>query len=137
VPAWPTASEITYGQTLADSTLSGGSATPAGRFAFTTPSTAPSAGTAPQSVTYTPTDFANYNTASSTVSVTANARPAILTGSRLYDGTATAAAGLLSVANTVGNDDVMLGPKLSALSATWPWAARRQGITQLPERAAQ
>ena len=72
VTVWPTASAITYGQTLAASTLSGGSATPAGTFAFTTPSTAPNTGTAMQSVTYTPTDTANYNTASSTVSVTVN-----------------------------------------------------------------
>ena len=72
VTVWPTASAITYGQTLAASTLSGGSATPVGSFAFTTPSTAPKAGTALQSVTYTPTDTADYNTASSTVSVTVN-----------------------------------------------------------------
>jgi hypothetical protein len=72
VTAWPVASAITYGQTLAASTLSGGSATPAGTFAFTTPSTAPKAGTALQSVTYRPTDTTNYNTASSTASVTVN-----------------------------------------------------------------
>jgi hypothetical protein len=72
VTTWPTASAITYGQTLAASTLSGGSATPAGSFAFTTPSTAPKAGTALQSVTYTPTDTTNYNSSSSTVSVTVN-----------------------------------------------------------------
>ena len=60
---------ITYGQTLADSTLTGGSATPGGAFAFTAPSTAPNAGTASQSVTYTPTDTANYNNASGTVTL--------------------------------------------------------------------
>jgi hypothetical protein len=70
VTTWPTATAITYGQTLASATLSGGSATPAGSFAFTTPSTAPGAGTASQNVTFTPTDTADYNTASSTVSVT-------------------------------------------------------------------
>ena len=80
VTIWPVASAITYGQTLAASTLSGGSATPAGSFAFTTPSTAPNAGTALQSVTYTPTDTSNYNTASSTVSVTVNkANPSVTT----------------------------------------------------------
>ena len=46
VTAWPTASVITYGQTLASSTLSGGASTPAGSFALTTPTTAPGAGTA-------------------------------------------------------------------------------------------
>ncbi|MCF8409579.1 MAG: hypothetical protein K9G36_11465 [Crocinitomicaceae bacterium] len=68
----PTATAITFGQTLASSTLSGGSASVVGSFAFTTPSTAPNAGTANQSVTFTPTDNANYNTATSNVSVTVN-----------------------------------------------------------------
>jgi hypothetical protein len=66
---WPTASAITYGQTLADSTLSGGSASPTGAFAFTTPSTAPNAGTASQSVTFTPVD-PNYNITTGLISVT-------------------------------------------------------------------
>ena len=80
VTTWPTATAITYGQTLASSSLSGGSASPAGSFAFTTPSTAPSAGTAAQGVTFTPTDTANYNTASSTVNVTVNqATPSVTT----------------------------------------------------------
>ena len=72
VTTWPTAAAITYGQTLASATLSGGAATPAGSFAFTSPATKPSAGTAAQSVTYTPTDTGNYNTALNTVSVTVN-----------------------------------------------------------------
>jgi hypothetical protein len=79
VTAWPVATAITYGQTLAASTLGGGSASPAGTFAFTTPSTAPNAGTALQSVTYTPTDTADYNTASSTVSVTVNKADPVMT----------------------------------------------------------
>ncbi len=80
---WPTASAITYGQTLASSTLTGGSAkngttTVAGAFAFTTPTTAPSVGTTAQSVTFTPTDTANYNPVTSNVNVTVNkATPAI------------------------------------------------------------
>jgi len=57
---------------LADSTLNGGVATPAGSFAFTTPSTVPPAGTAPQSVTYTPTDTANYTMVVGNVDVTVN-----------------------------------------------------------------
>src|SRR5512143_599592 len=70
VSAWPTASSITYGQTLASSTLSGGSASVAGTFAFTTPTTAPGLGTAPQSVTFTPTDTTDYNTVTGSVNVT-------------------------------------------------------------------
>jgi hypothetical protein len=66
----PTATSIALGQTLASSTLSGGAASVAGAFAFTTPSTAPSAGTASQGVTFTPTDTTNYNTFATTASVT-------------------------------------------------------------------
>jgi hypothetical protein len=68
----PTASAITYGQTLASSILSGGSANVAGNFAWTTPSTTPSVGTTYQVVTFTPNDTANYNTATTSVSVTVN-----------------------------------------------------------------
>ena len=75
----PIASTITYGQTLASSTLSGGSASVAGRFAWTTPSTAPAAGTSSYSVTFTPNDTANYNTVTRSVSVTVNkATPTII-----------------------------------------------------------
>lgn len=68
----PTASAITFGQSLASSTLSGGTASVAGSFAFTTPSTVPNGGTANQSVTFTPTDNANYNTTTTNISVTVN-----------------------------------------------------------------
>jgi hypothetical protein len=63
VTAWPTASSITYGQTLSSATLSGGQATPAGTFVFTAPSTVPVVGTASQSVTFTSLDTTDYNSA--------------------------------------------------------------------------
>jgi autotransporter-associated beta strand protein len=67
----PTASDITDGQSLASSILTGGTANPsAGSFAFTTPSYKPAVGTSSQSVTFTPTDTANYNAATTSVSVT-------------------------------------------------------------------
>lgn len=66
----PTASTIVFGQSLASSVLTGGSASVPGTFAFTSPATAPSIGTASQSVTFTPTDIANYTTATTTTSVT-------------------------------------------------------------------
>ena len=72
VTTWPTASSITYGQTLASSTLSGGASTPAGSFAFTTPTTAPGVGIASQSVIFTPTDTTDYSTLTGTASVTVN-----------------------------------------------------------------
>jgi len=69
----PTAGAIIYGQTLGDSALSGGSATPSGgSFAFTAPATVPPLGTASYSMTYTPLDTTNYTVATTTVSVTAN-----------------------------------------------------------------
>jgi len=60
ISAWPNASAITYGQTLASSTLSGGTALVAGTFAWTTSSTAPTAGTASHGVTFTPSDTTDY-----------------------------------------------------------------------------
>ena len=91
----PTASEITFGQSLADSTLSGGEASTPGTFAFTNPATAPNAGTASQGVTFTPTDAANYNTATSSVNVTVNKAAATITLGDLvatFDGNAKAAS---------------------------------------------
>ncbi|MFA6392970.1 MAG: immunoglobulin-like domain-containing protein [Candidatus Paceibacterota bacterium] len=68
----PTATPITYGQTLANSTLSGGTSTPDGTFAFTTPTTVPNAGAASQGITFTPGDTNNYNEATGSISVTVN-----------------------------------------------------------------
>jgi hypothetical protein len=81
VTAWPTASSITYGQTLASSTLGVGTASVAGSFGFTTPATAPSAGTASQSVTFTPAVPADYNTVIGSVSVTVNQANLMITAS--------------------------------------------------------
>jgi len=72
VSAWPTASAITYGQTLASSTLSGGTASVPGAFSWTTSTTSPSAGAPSESVTFTPTDATDYNTVAGTVNVTVN-----------------------------------------------------------------
>ena len=68
----PTASAITYGQTLTSSTLTGGSGSTTGTFAWTTPTTAPGAGTPSEGVTFTPTDTTDYNTATASVIVTVN-----------------------------------------------------------------
>ncbi|MDB6066576.1 MAG: hypothetical protein JWR26_2784 [Pedosphaera sp.] len=90
----PSATAITYGQTLADSVLSGGSATNAqgttvtGSFAFTTPSNAPNAGNANAAVTFTAANT-NYNTASTTVSVAVSQVPLTITANsagKTYDG---------------------------------------------------
>jgi hypothetical protein len=72
ISTWPTASAITYGQTLASSTLTGGTASVTGTFAWTTSSTAPSAGTPSESVTFAPSDTTDYNTVAGSVTVTVN-----------------------------------------------------------------
>jgi hypothetical protein len=68
----PSASAITYGQTLAQSNISGGITSVPGTFTFTNPNTAPSAGSANHSVSFTPTDAANYNSVPTDISVTVN-----------------------------------------------------------------
>jgi hypothetical protein len=65
----PTASNITIGQTLANSTLSGGNASVNGTYAFTTPSTAPALGISSQGVTFTPTDSTNYTAQTTSANV--------------------------------------------------------------------
>jgi uncharacterized protein YccT (UPF0319 family) len=75
----PTASAITYGQALSASTLSGGVASVAGSFAFTTPTATPGVGTANQSVTFTPTNSTDYTTLVFNVSVTVNRATPTLT----------------------------------------------------------
>jgi len=65
----PIASSITYGQTLGDSTLTGGAASVPGTFAFTTPATVPNAGVTSQSVIFMPTDMTNYTIVFFAVSV--------------------------------------------------------------------
>jgi hypothetical protein len=86
----PTATAIIYGQTLASSTLSGGAATVPGSFAFTTPATVPAAGTASQSVTFTPSDTLNYQATTTSVSVmVTKAAATVMLGNlaAIYDGT--------------------------------------------------
>ncbi len=74
VTAWPAASAISLGDTLAASSFSGGAASVPGTFTFTAPDTAPgSTGTYTASVTFTPTDSGNYSTVQGTVSLTVNA----------------------------------------------------------------
>jgi hypothetical protein len=81
----PITTPITYGQTLSNSFLYGGSGTPAGSFSWTTPTLAPNAGTAPQSVTYTPTDTTNYASTNVNVNVTVNPVPSSTTLESLHN----------------------------------------------------
>ena len=74
----PTTTAITYGQTLASSTLGTGSVTNAaggtvsGTFVFTTPGITPNAGSTNVSVTFMPTDTVDYAQATATVGVAVN-----------------------------------------------------------------
>ena len=87
----PAASAITYGQSLSDSTLSGGVTSVAGNFTWTTPSTTPTAGAALQAYTFTPDDTTNHQVATGMVSVTVHKAIATITLGNLvatYNGTA-------------------------------------------------
>jgi hypothetical protein len=87
----PTASAITYGQTLASSIVSGGLASTPGVFTFVITDLAPNAGITNVSVVFTPTDTTNYTTAITNVNVTVNKATATVTLGglyQMYDGTA-------------------------------------------------
>ena len=74
VTTTPTAGETTYGQTLADSTLTGGTASVAGTFAWKNTTIAPAVSdseTTEYDVVFTPTD-GNYSTAECKVKLTVN-----------------------------------------------------------------
>ncbi|MFP4156837.1 MAG: DUF2341 domain-containing protein, partial [Opitutales bacterium] len=79
VSEWPTASSIEFGETLADATLTGGTADTAGTFAFADPALAPEVGTADQTVVFTPDDDFTYETVSGPVSVTVDPATATVT----------------------------------------------------------
>ena len=84
IAPWPTAGAITYGQTLASSTLTGGTASVDGSFSWTTPSTSPDAGSPLESMTFTPTDSVDYNTELAWTTVTVNqATPTLAISSSL------------------------------------------------------
>ena len=90
ITALPTASAITYGQTLEDSTLTGGTASVPGTFAWKTSSTSPTVNDSNSTaypVVFTPNDATNYNSVETAVKLTVNpADPEIPTGLTAFDG---------------------------------------------------
>jgi alpha-tubulin suppressor-like RCC1 family protein len=118
----PTATPIVYGQTLDSSILSGGVASVEGLFTFTTPSTAPNAGTASQGVTFRPSDTANYNTATALVNVTVN-QALISSG---FSHTLYLGAGATTVTAWGVNSDGRLG--VGDTNSPVNWARAVQGI---------
>jgi hypothetical protein len=70
VSVWPTTSGITYGDALSTATLSGGTASTAGTFAYTNGTSTPNAGTSDFAVDFIPTDDVNYSAVTGNASVT-------------------------------------------------------------------
>lgn len=103
VTAWPVASPITYGQTLSSSTLSGGSASVAGTFAWTTPSTAPSAGAQSEGATFTPINTADYKAVTGSVSLVVS--PATPTLSMTSSGSPSTYGNPVTLTVAVSNGD--------------------------------
>jgi hypothetical protein len=113
ITTWPVASPITYGQTLASSNLTGGMASVPGTFAWTSPSTAPGAGTAGYSVTFTPSDTTKYAAVSNTVSLTVNkAKPIITTPPTSTD---------ISYGQTLANSTLLGG--VASVAGSFGWTA--------------
>jgi len=114
----PTATAITYGQTLASSTLSGGTATNGannasvtGIFAFTTPMYVPAAGTSSQSVTFTPADTTDYNTVTFNVNVT-------VIGSPIVAGISPPTASAITYGQTLASSTLSGGTATNSSGAT-------------------
>ena len=115
----PTASPITVGQALSVATLTGGSASVAGTFDWTIPTTVPAVGTTSHRVTFTPTDTVNYNTFTTTVSVTVN--PAGTTYNGWLNGADASDAAFLDYvfgALTPGTLDPTLKPSVAIVPPT-------------------
>ena len=139
---WPSASAITYGQTLASSTFTGGSAsfnstTVLGTFTFTAPGTAPNAGTPSEGVTFTPSDLTTYNPVTSTIPVQVNKAPVTIatapTASAILYGQTLAASMLTGgTAKSTINGLTVLGSFTFTSPATAPTATGAQGIAFTP-----
>jgi len=143
ITAVPTASAITLGQTLGNSTLSGGLASVPGSFAWTDTSTVPSA-SANYQVTFMPTDSVNYNTVTFSVSVTVNpAKPVGTTYSGWLNGASASDAAFLDYvfgAVTPGTLDPSLKPTVAVtggnLVLTYYTREGTTGLTVTPKTSA-
>ena len=129
-----------YGQKLSELTISGLTASVAGAWAFDAPDTVPYAGTADQAATFTPTDSANYKTASGTVSVTIGAvdqTPAITASADLIKGGNTLdLATLVSDAQGDVSFAIKSGDTLAALSGTTLTSGESTGSVVITVNAA-
>ena len=118
VTSWPTASGITYGQMLSSSTLTGGSASVPGSFAFLNPSLKPNAGTYGASVVFNPTNSTTYKSVTGNVNVAvakATASVAVTPYNVTYDGAPHTSTG---TALGVNGEDLSAGLNLSGTTHT-------------------
>ena len=118
VTAWPSASAITYGQSLSASALSGGAAAVAGAFAFVAPQSVPEAGVTNAAVEFAPADPASYIAVTGGVSVTVAPVPQIGSISVRADGAVGAVtfAAVGGIQYRVRTSDDLLVP-----FALWTW----------------
>jgi hypothetical protein len=116
ITTWPTATPLNPGQTLASSTLTGGVASVQGSFAFTSPGTVPPSGTSSQSVTFTPSDTADYNAVVGSVTVTVGTPTPIAPYIEVNGGSWQA----ITTVTVQYSDLVNLGPQ-PLTGGTWSW----------------
>src|SRR5450830_796464 len=109
VSVLPSASSITYGDSISTSTLTGGSASVPGTFTFADGTVKPDAGSYTAVVTFTPSDTGTYNAVTADVNVTVGAKALTITAnnaSKTYGDTATLAGTAFTVVGLVNSDTV-------------------------------
>ncbi len=108
IATWPTASDITYGDDLGQSTITGGSANIEGSFAWKDSGFKPNSGLQDCIVVFTPDDIENYNTAEGTVTITVAQKtliPSVVSvDSKEYDGS-TSTSGTITLAGALPGDN--------------------------------
>lgn len=113
VSVMPTASDLTYGQTLSESVFTGGEANTEGTYSWSNPEEQPEVGTAEYDVVFTPSDE-NYDFTYISVAVTVNKKaqtiewieeldPMVINGTRTFNATATSG---LEVIYTSTNEEI-------------------------------
>ena len=113
VSVMPTASDLTYGQTLSESVFTGGEANTEGTYSWSNPEEQPEVGTAEYDVIFTPSDE-NYDFTYISVAVTVNKKaqtiewieeldPMVINGTRTFNATATSG---LDVIYTSTNEEI-------------------------------
>jgi hypothetical protein len=107
----PTASSITYGQDISDSSLTGGSADVIGSFSWNNPASKPNAGNEQHDYIFTPGD-SKYITDISNVYVTVNQKSLDIINAhainKVYDGSDNATLDAGDLSGVVGTDNVTL-----------------------------